>query len=268
MQATSTSKVNKSSKWLNSGCNGRIHTTSAPQNHYITAMTYVLHYAPDNASLIIRLALDHAGIRYRTQLVDRAQAQQTSDAYLALNPHGLIPTLETPHGPLFETGAILLWLADTHGGLGPAPTCTARGDFLKWLFYTSNTVHPALRMLFYPEKHIDTGHRDALRRGIVPVLQKGFAALETQAQKRPAWLGGAAPTVLDFYVAGVLRWPALYPKDANRDWFDLTAYPALFALCARLEKLPCCVALCAAEGMQATPFTNPSYATPPEGCAT
>ena len=107
-------------------------------------MTYVLHFAPDNASLIVRLALDHAGLPYQTRLVDRAARAQETAAYRALNPNGLIPTLETPHGVLFETGAILLWLADTHGGLGPAPDDPGRGNWLKWLFFVANTVHPAL----------------------------------------------------------------------------------------------------------------------------
>ena len=81
---------------------------------------YVLHYAPDNASLIVRLVLDGAGIPYRTALVDRTKRQQDSAAYRALNPTGLIPTLETPLGPIPDTGALLLWLSDTHQ-LGPAP---------------------------------------------------------------------------------------------------------------------------------------------------
>jgi len=80
-------------------------------------MTYVLHYAPDNASMIFRLALEHLGVAYQTALVDRAAGGQNAAAYLALNPNGLIPVLETPQGPIFETGAILLWLGDTHGGL-------------------------------------------------------------------------------------------------------------------------------------------------------
>ncbi|MFM7445863.1 MAG: glutathione S-transferase N-terminal domain-containing protein, partial [Tabrizicola sp.] len=81
---------------------------------------YTLHYAPDNASLIIRLVLDGAGIPYRTALVDRKRRQQDSPAYRALNPTGLIPTLETPQGAISETGAILQWLADTHR-LAPDP---------------------------------------------------------------------------------------------------------------------------------------------------
>jgi glutathione S-transferase len=96
-------------------------------------MSYILHYAPDNASMIVRLALEQLNLPYRAQLVDRSVMGQQDAAYLALNPNGLIPVLETPTGPLFETGAILLWLADTHGGLGPAPHATARGDFLRRL---------------------------------------------------------------------------------------------------------------------------------------
>jgi len=73
---------------------------------------YRLHYAPDNASLIIRLALDEIGAPYEAVLVDRQAEAQKAPAYLAMNPAGLIPVLETPQGPMFETGAILLWLGE------------------------------------------------------------------------------------------------------------------------------------------------------------
>ena len=144
-------------------------------------MSYVLHYAPDNASLIIRMIMDHRGIPFTTCLVDRKARAQTSPAYLRLNPNGLIPVLETPDGPIFETGAIALWLAERHGGLGLAVDDAQRGDFLKWLFYASNTLHPLLRMSFYPEKYIDSGHTDALRSGLVKQLQQGFGTLDTLA---------------------------------------------------------------------------------------
>ena len=82
---------------------------------------YRLHYAPDNASLIIRLALEELGQPFETILIDRRGGALDTAAYRSLNPHGLIPVLETPDGPIFETGAILLWLADRHGALGPGP---------------------------------------------------------------------------------------------------------------------------------------------------
>lgn len=230
-------------------------------------MTYVLHYAPDNASLIVRLALEHRGLPYRAALVDRrAKAQESAD-FRALNPNGLIPVLETPEGPLFETGAILLYLADRHGGLGPGPDDPARGDFLKWLFFLSNTIHPALRRLFYPEKYIAPAHVDALRAGTRNDLAQLYATLEIQAVR--GWLlGGTAPTVLDFYTAALLRWPVLYPADQPRDWFTLAASPALARLSAAVEALPATHALQCAEGLGDTPFTAPRYPQPPEGSAT
>ncbi|MBD3662474.1 glutathione S-transferase family protein [Sulfitobacter aestuariivivens] len=231
-------------------------------------MTYVLHYAPDNASLVIRLALEHRGIPYTGQLVDRASRAQESATYRALNPNGLIPVLQTPQGPLFETGAILLWLADKHGQLGPGPHDPDRGAFLKWLFFLSNTIHPALRMLFYPDKYIAPDHKEALSVGAEAGVHQSFKTLDAVAAENPPFLGAHHPTVLDFYSAGTLRWPALYPKDRNRGWFRLTNYPALHDLCARLESLPCTAALQKAEGLGMTPFTAPKPPNPPEGSAT
>jgi glutathione S-transferase len=100
---------------------------------------------------------------------------------------------------------------------------------------------------------------------IISALQQ----LETLATASPPWLGGACagPSVIDFYLAALLRWPALYPADTNRDWYDLQRFPALFALCARLETLPCTHALQMAEGLGDTPFTAPRRPTPPEGSA-
>lgn len=233
-------------------------------------MTYVLHYAPDNASLIIRLALEHLGLTYTDVLVDRAASGQRDPAYLALNPNGLIPVLETPQGPIFETGAILLWLGDTHGELGPMPDDAARGDYLKWLFYTSNTLHPALRMTFYPAKYVgsDPAHQHALRIGLRGQITTALSQLDAIAAAAPAWFGGLNQTGLDFYVAACLRWCALYPVDVARDWFDLEATPALHALCKHLEGLPCVAALQTAEGLGHTPFSAPFYAKPPHGSAT
>ncbi|MCR8825937.1 glutathione S-transferase family protein [Pseudosulfitobacter koreensis] len=229
-------------------------------------MTYVLHYAPDNASLIVRLALDHAGLPFETRLVDRAARAQTSDGYRALNPNGLIPTLETPQGALFETGAILLWLADTHGGLGPAPDHPHRGNWLKWLFFTANTLHPALRMMFYPEKYTGEDRRDQarLRRLLQGQITTNLRTLDAAAAD---W-HFPAPTGLDFYIAGCLRWCAVYPADTDRRWFDLSAYRTLHQMCLRIETLPACATLQCAEGLGDTPFTAPRAPTPPQGSAT
>lgn len=230
---------------------------------------YRLHYAPDNASLIIRLALEEMGLPYQAVLVDRAAQAQRSAPYLALNPHGRIPVLETPDGAIFETGAILLWLADRHGALFPGPGHPDRGDALKWLFFLSNTLHAELRMLFYSELYIgpDPAHHAALRDGVCASLDQHLARLDAVAGAGHAWLNGASPTVLDFYLAACLRWIALYPRD-RAGWWDPETAPHLAKLCARVEARSAARACATAEGLGPRPFTAPDYPDPTEGSAT
>jgi glutathione S-transferase len=229
---------------------------------------YVLHYAPDNASLIVRLALEEMGIAYRTALVDRSRSEQRSAAYLRINPTGLIPALETPEGPMRETGAILLWLSETHGALAPAPGAPGRAPFLTWLFFTANTLHADMRLLFYPARH--AGSKAAIPdfRDVTQTrVERHLGLLEEVAAGRPSWLSPETPSVLGFYVVAILRWLALYPTD-HAGWFELSEYPALRKLAAALEVRPAALRAAAAEGLGPTIFTQPSHACPPEGSAT
>ncbi|WP_299847329.1 glutathione S-transferase family protein [uncultured Roseovarius sp.] len=230
---------------------------------------YRLHYAPDNASLIIRLVLEELGQPYKTVLVDRKQRAHKSPDYLRLNPQGLIPVLETPDGPVFETGAILLWLADRHGALAPLVGTPERAPFLKWLFFTANTVHVAMRMTFYPDQYIgpDTQLQRALRCHMQGVLPQHLDALEEMAAQQPGWFGATSPSVLDFYVACLMRWMVLYPQEGS-GWFSIGNWPHLKAMAARLEPCGSVQSAIDAEGLGPTPFTAPQYARPPEGSAT
>lgn len=230
---------------------------------------FVLHYAPDNASLVIRLALLERGLPFTTRLVDRAARAQKSPAYLALNPAGVIPVLETPDGPLSETAAILLWLGERHGGLGPGPGDPGRGAFLKWLFFTSNTLHADLRLVFYPESYAgpDQAAQQALHSGATARLRDHLALLDTLARAGHPWFAGPDPSALDLYVAALLRWSALYAR-LGTGWFDPGAVPALMAMAARLETRPSVARAAADEGLGPTPFTRPQPCRPPEGSPT
>ncbi len=234
----------------------------------MTDAPYILHYAPDNASLIVRLVLEELGQPFRTELVDRSLRAQDGDAYRRLHPNGLIPALETPDGPIFETGAILLWLSERHGALAPAPGSVGRASFLKWLFFTSNTLHADIRLHFYPDRHAGAAEcvapfAAATRARIVRHLE----LMEAMAADRPDWFTPEAPSVLTCYVSCLLRWLALYP-DGGTDWFDLAAYPSLRAIAAKMEIRPAATRAALAEGLGRTIFTKPSHACPPEGSAT
>lgn len=223
---------------------------------------YVLHYAPDNASLIIRLALEELHVPYRTVLVDRRVVDQRSPEYLEINPNGLIPALETPDGVVFETGAALLWLCDRHGRLAPAPEAAKRGDFLKWLFFCSNTLHANLRGLFYPQYFVgqNSDAQKALFSQLQANLTRDFGIINTFVPDT------SDIHALDLYIAACLRWAQIYGP-ANRKWVDLAKWPRLLARISRLEARPSVAALVKAEGLGAFPFTRPSRPTPPEGSA-
>ena len=228
---------------------------------------YDLHFAPDNASLILRLVMAEAAIPYRAVLVDRATRQQDGADYRRLNPTGLIPTLVTPQGAVSETAACLLWLAETHprAGLAPAVGDESRGAFLNWLLFLSNTAHADLRQLFYPDQYVP----EAARAGHCALMQarmkRHFALLDKAASARPALFTAAC--VLAPYTAVLMRWCVLYPKGAE-SWFQITDYPALQAMAAALETRPATRAAAAAEGLGPCPFTAPQYACPPIGSAT
>ena len=133
-------------------------------------MAYTLFYSPDSANVVVRMALEEIGAAYEALEVDRRQDAQRSPAFLKFNPQGLLPVLVDPaqNEPVFETAAILLHLADQHATLKPL-LISARGRFLKWLFYLSNTLHADLRMLFYTERYgADALAEKALRARLHP----------------------------------------------------------------------------------------------------
>lgn len=229
---------------------------------------YRLHFAPDNASLPVRLLLESLGCAYETSLVDRAARAQDGAAYRAINPAGKIPALETPQGVIFETAAILLWLEERHAGTAPAPGTPQRGDLLKWLFFASNTLHADLRLAFYPQDSVGeapalqaTLHAHVTRR-----ISRHFAILDDAAGTGLSFLNAPAPTALDFYVASCMRWAALYGPGGT-EWYHACEFPHLNALARRLEDLPAVQRTAAAEGLGPTPFSAPQPCNPPEGSA-
>ncbi len=227
---------------------------------------YCLHWVPDNASLVIRLALEEMDVAYDSVLVDRGSGAHKSAKYLKINPAGLIPALETPDGPIFETAAILLWLADRHGKMAPTPGHSDRGAFLKYLFFTSNTLHVAARMRFYPDQYLGanaTSH-ETLRTHLQGEFRRHLDLLEAAYATSDGGLGSYL-SVVDVYVACICRWCMLYPKDEAKDWCQISQWPHLLAMADRLEACDCTQVAISAEGLGPNPFTNPVHPTPPQG---
>lgn len=220
--------------------------------------------------MIIRLALEELGLAYQTVWVDRASNAHSRPEYLALNPAGLIPALETPDGPIAETAAILLWLSEVHGALAPAINSPERGAFLSRFLFVANTLHPALRMTFYPGKYVGQSGpaQAALRHRQQQALLQHYSLLEALIQTGPDWFGADAPSILDLYLGPCIRWTALYPQDSDKSWFDLRRMPGLYRMAQKLEMRDSVRIAQSIEGLGPTPFTAPKAPTPTEVTAT
>ena len=89
----------------------------------------------------VRWALEEIGQPYDVRLVSFAAMKQP--AHLALHPFGQIPTYEEGDLALFESGAIVLHLAERHAGLLPGDA-NARARAIAWMFAAVNTVEPPI----------------------------------------------------------------------------------------------------------------------------
>ena len=89
----------------------------------------------------VRWALEEVGQRYNVRLVSFAEMKQP--AHRALQPFGQIPTYEEGDLALFESGAIILHIAERHGGLLPAES-DGRMRAIMWMFAAKSTVEPVI----------------------------------------------------------------------------------------------------------------------------
>ncbi|WPB83664.1 glutathione S-transferase family protein [Sediminicoccus rosea] len=105
-----------------------------------------IHTAPTPNGIKIPIAAEELGIPYRVIRLHLAQGDQRRPEYLAINPNGRIPAVvdhDVPDGPVpvFESGAILLHLAETRGGL-IGPGIAGRAATMGWLFLQVGGLGP------------------------------------------------------------------------------------------------------------------------------
>jgi glutathione S-transferase len=150
-------------------------------------------------------------------------------AYRRLNPNGLVPTIEDDGFVLWESHAIVRYLAAKHaqGGLWPADP-KSRADADRWMDWKHTTFWPAIRTLFLGLVRTAPEARDAKaledsRLKTAEVLRIADAALA-----RRAYLGGDALTMGDIALGcGIWRWMALPierpPLPNVQRWFESLA---------------------------------------------
>jgi GST-like protein len=102
----------------------------------------------------VSIMLEEIGLAYEPHLVDIAKNETWTPEFLSLNPNGKIPAIVDPDGPggkpfgLFESGAILLYLADKTGQLIPADPAR-RWETIQWVFFQMGAIGPMFGQVGY-----------------------------------------------------------------------------------------------------------------------
>ena len=111
-----------------------------------------LYSLPTPNGVKVSIALEELGLAYEPHLVDFGPNDQKTPEYLSLNPNGKIPAMIDPNGPdgkpfgLFESGAILVYLAEKTGKLLPKDPA-GRYEALQWVMFQMGGVGPMFGQL-------------------------------------------------------------------------------------------------------------------------
>jgi glutathione S-transferase len=168
-----------------------------------------LHHSPlsANARRAVMTAL-HLGVDVDLVVVDLAKGEQRRPEYLRLNPNGKVPVLEDGDFVLWESHAIMTYLADRTPGQTLYPTeARARADVTRWLFWSAHHFMPAVSVLnweHFVKGMIGQGGPDpaAVKRGEALVTECARVLDAHLAGK--TWIAQDRLTLADFSIAAPL----------------------------------------------------------------
>jgi GST-like protein len=146
-------------------------------------MSITLYTAPTPNGWKISIALEEMSLPYEVRIIDFATNEQKSDWYVKLNPNGRIPALVDDGFELFESGAILIYLAEKTGRFLPSDI-QGRSRVIQWLMFQMSGVGPMMGqanvfLRYFPEKiqaAIDRYQREVTR--LFGVMDKQLASHE------------------------------------------------------------------------------------------
>ena len=164
-----------------------------------------LYSLPTPNGVKVSLMLEETGLPYEPHRVDFDTQDQLSAEFRSLNPYGKIPAIIDPAGPggeplpLFESGAILVYLAEKTGRFLPdAPA--ARYETLQWLMFQVGGVGPMFGQVGFFHKFAGREYADKRPRDrYVAESRRLLEVLNLRLEAR-TWLMGATYTIADMAV--------------------------------------------------------------------
>jgi GSH-dependent disulfide-bond oxidoreductase len=204
-----------------------------------------LYSLPTPNGVKVSIALEETGLPYEPHLVNFETKDQASPEFLSLNPNNKIPAMIDPNGPggkplaLFESGAILLYLADKTGKLLPKDPA-ARYQAIQWLMFQMGGIGPMFGQVGFFHKFAGKAYEDKRPRDRYVEESKRLLRVLDQRLEGRAWIMGDDYTIADiatfpwvrnligFYEAGDLVGIADFPQ-VTRVLEAFLARPAVIA---------------------------------------
>jgi GST-like protein len=164
-----------------------------------------LYSLPTPNGVKVSIMLEETGLPYEAHLVDFARQDQFSAEFLSLNPNNKIPALLDPRGPgdgplaLFESGAILLYLAEKTGQLLPTDPAQ-RYETIQWLMFQIGGIGPMFGQLGFFHKFAGKDYEDKRPRDrYVAESRRLLGVLNARLATRE-WIMGGTYTIADIAI--------------------------------------------------------------------
>jgi len=161
-----------------------------------------LYSLPTPNGVKVSIMLEETGLPYEAHLVSFETNDQTSPAFLSLNPNNKIPAILDPNGPggkplaLFESGAILVYLAEKTGQFLPQDPA-ARYETLQWLMFQMGGVGPMLGQLGFFHKFAGKDYEDKRPRDRYVAETRRLLGVLNQRLASREWIMGSDYTIAD-----------------------------------------------------------------------
>jgi GSH-dependent disulfide-bond oxidoreductase len=164
-----------------------------------------LYSLPTPNGVKVSIMLEETGLPYEPHLVDFERNEQKSPEFLSLNPYGKIPAIIDPAGPgaqplpLFESGAILIYLAEKTGQFLPREPAL-RYQSLQWLMWQMGGVGPMFGQVGFFHKFAGRDYEDKRPRDrYVAESRRLLGVLDARLAQR-AWLCGDDYSIADIAI--------------------------------------------------------------------
>jgi GST-like protein len=195
-----------------------------------------LYSSPTPNGVKVAIALEEIGLPYESHFINIGDNETWGPEYLSLNPNGKIPAIIDPDGPggqplaLFESGAILLYLAEKTGKLLPADPAL-RYQTIQWVMWQMGAVGPMFGQVGFFHKFAGAAFEDKrpLQR-YVAEAKRLLGVLEDRLEGRE-WVMGDEFTIADVSLIGWVRGFVDFYRAG-----DLVNYAALKNVPAWLER--------------------------------